>query len=144
MKKISFGQKESSWPKTFELSLEKAIMDLTFMSETDAEIHPFFVANELPEMPVSLLLTTVGRPSDSQVDQRGFDEFFDRLTRVYENSNEAAKAAAAGFAELRELLRSNLTGLCVFKFGSIRLDVLIVGFDPEGNVRGIRTTAVET
>ncbi len=114
------------------------------MSETDAEIFPFFVANDMPEMPVGLLLKTAGRPSDSQVEQRGFDEFFDRLTRVYENSNEMAKLAAARFAELRELLRSNLTALCVFKFGSIQLDVLVVGFDPEGNVRGIRTTAVET
>jgi hypothetical protein len=42
------------------------------------------------------------------------------------------------------LLEENLADLTVFRIGSIRIDIYVVGLDADGNLAGIKTKAVET
>jgi hypothetical protein len=78
------------------------------------------------------------------VGERGFEEIFARLTRVYEGGGEEQAARAGRFAALKGLMESNLRDLKVFKVGRINVDIYIVGIDEDGNLSGVKTQAVET
>jgi hypothetical protein len=123
--------------------IKRASEGLWYLSETDAEILPF---SGRPASGVTRenLLTQIGRPVETPVEERDFAELFDRLTSPQSWFGEEERAAAERFAELRNLLQKNLRDLRVFKVGKIELDVYIIGLDEKGNLTGIRTKAVET
>ena len=54
------------------------------------------------------------------------------------------KENAKKFGELYALLDERLRDLTLFRFGTIRIDIIVAGIDSEGNAAGIRTFAVET
>jgi hypothetical protein len=143
-KKNTTDEKDFPVPDEFTEKLQKAVENLFYMSETDAEIVTFFAECTGPENSKETVLAATGKSSDSPVEERDFDEFFARLTRVYEGANDQAKATAERFSRLGTLLGENLEDVKVFKVGSIRLDVFVVGRDRSGNLIGIRTFAVET
>lgn len=122
----------------------KRVENLWFLSETDAEISPFFIPLEGKGLSKEIIVAAIGKPIDSPVEEREFDDYFGRLTRVYDGANDVVRNNAERFTRLRDLLKSNLSGLRVYKIGTIRVDVLVVGIDAAGDVRGIRTFAVET
>ena len=124
--------------------LEKSVGNLTYISETDAAILPFSIkGTELNEL-IPKVLSEFGLPSESPIAERDFEQFFARLTRVYEGANERSKQSAERFSTLRELLARNLKGIRVLAIGSIRVTLVIAGFDNEGSFTGIHTSAVET
>jgi hypothetical protein len=124
-------------------SLAEASAGLIYISETDAEITPF-EGGQTGAVTAAELLAQAGHAADAPVEERGFEEIFARLTRVYEGADEAHVATAGRFAALKSVLEQNLRGLKVFKVGKIQLDVYIVGLDAEGNLSGVQTKAVET
>jgi hypothetical protein len=70
--------------------------------------------------------------------------FFEKLTRDRDWHNGAQQRLTKRFAELEKLLTENLDDCKVFRFGTIRIDIFVVGRDGEGNLAGVRTVAVET
>jgi hypothetical protein len=124
-------------------SLSEASTGLIYISETDAGITPF-EGGPAGEVTAANLLAQAGAAADSPVEERGFDEIFERLTRVYDGAGEEQAARANRFAALKDLLAQNLRDLKVFKVGRIQVDIYMVGLDADGNLSGVKTQAVET
>lgn len=127
----------------FKNSLSESLNGLIYMSETDAAIEPF-EGGAADAVTAANLLAQIGAAGDAPVEERGFEEIFARLTRVYEGGGEEQAARAGRFGALKGLMEANLTDLKVFKVGKINVDIYMVGIDGEGNLSGVKTRAVET
>jgi len=123
--------------------IKNAAAGLWYMSETDAEIFPF-TGSKAEAVTKENLLGQIGKPPDTPVEERGFDEMLARFVKIQDWFGDEEKATAGRFAALKSLLEKNLTDLKVFKVGLIEVDIYFVGLDTEGNLAGIQTKAVET
>lgn len=123
--------------------IKKAATGLWYISETDSEIFPF-TGSKADSVTRENLLKQIGKPPDTPVEERGFDEMFERFIKIQDWFGEEEKATAKKFAGLKNLLEKNLSDLKVFKVGQIELDIFFVGLDKEGNLAGFQTKAVET
>ncbi len=116
---------------------------LNYMSETDAELTAFS-GPAVAEMNATTVADIAGISADTAVEEITLARFFDRLTKIQDWHGEKEKENAKKFGELQSLLEEDLRDLKVFRFGSIRIDIIVAGIDTRGNVAGIRTFAVET
>lgn len=116
---------------------------LWYISETDAEIFPF-TGSKAEKVSSETLLKQIGKPKDAPVEERDFDQMFERFVKIQDWHGAEEKATAEKFAALKSLLEKNLTQRKVFKVGRIDIDIYFVGLDGEGNLAGIQTKAVET
>ena len=66
-------------PNSLASRLESACDGLIYISETDTPITPFG-GGPASEITSQIILEQTGRPPDEPVEERDFDEFFDRLT----------------------------------------------------------------
>ncbi len=142
-KKVSEQQNKDSGEAELKKQIKKASEGLIFISETDAEILPFFGGQAQAVTKVEILSQTKSA-ADAPVEERDFKEFFARLTEIQDWFGDEEKAIAQKFADLKDVLERNLRNLEVFKIGKIQLDVYVVGLDAENNLLGIKTKAVET
>ncbi|HLM00125.1 MAG TPA: nuclease A inhibitor family protein [Pyrinomonadaceae bacterium] len=133
----------SGTKRTLEEQIRKASEGLYYISETDAEIFPFTGTKAAAVTAENLLSQTQSKP-DAPVEERDFQSFFARLTKIQNWFGDEEKQTAEKFLRLKELLEKNLRDLKVFKVGRIEIDVYAVGLDTEGKLAGIRTKAVET
>ena len=128
---------------TLSADLDAACDGLVYISETDAPVRPFFrergtaggsaTAQEKLESETAMAC----RRTD-------VDEFFGRLIRTEEWHTPAQRLNAEKFRLLKDLLVSRLSDLGVYKCGTIRVKIFVVGNDRDGNIAGIETEAVET
>lgn len=123
--------------------LEKACAGLTYLSETDAEVEPFF-GGKVEILNTQSFLETIGESEKKPVEVTGARQFFERVSKIHDWHTVSQKKNAEKFTALRKLLESNLSGLRVFRVGRIRIDIYIVGIDRDGNLAGVKTHAVET
>jgi hypothetical protein len=123
--------------------IKNAAEGLWYISETDAEIFPF-TGSIADAVTKENLLSQIGKPADSPIEERGFEEIFARFITIQDWFGDEEKATAERFAVLKDLLAKNLKDLKVFKVGQIELDIYFVGLDAEGKLAGIQTKAVET
>jgi hypothetical protein len=142
-KTVSEQQDKDSGEKGLKEQIKEASEDLYFISETDAEIFPFF-GGQAQSVTKEEILSQIKGSASTPVEERSFAEFFARLTEIQDWFGDEEKAVAQKFAELKKLLESNLRDLKVFKIGKIQIDVYAVGIDAENNLLGIQTKAVET
>jgi len=138
-----FFRKNDQNPDSLVTCLESACDGLVFISETDAPVMPFHGGGVGVIRPQTILEQT-GRSPDETIEERDFDEFFERLTAIREWHGEEEKARAKKFLELYSLLKEFLRDRKVFRIGHIQLDIYAVGLDKEGNLAGVSTYAVET
>ena len=142
-KKVSEQQNKDSGEEELKKQIKKASEGLYYISETDAEILPFF-GKQSQTVTKEEILRQTDHVADTFVEERNFGEFFSRLTEIQDWFGDEEKATAQKFAELKNLLERNLRDLKVFKVGKIQLDVYAVGINAENNLLGIKTKAVET
>ncbi|HEY8563329.1 MAG TPA: nuclease A inhibitor family protein [Pyrinomonadaceae bacterium] len=137
----------SNEPETSKVALSeeigKAAEGLWYISETDAEIFPF-TGSKADSVTKENLLRQIGAPPDATVEERDFDQMFERFIKIQDWYGDEEKATAEKFADLKKLLEDNLTDLKVFKVGRIERDIYFVGLDREGDLVGFQTKAVET
>ncbi len=136
-----FAPKDKSADR-FQRELSAACRPLTFISETDAEVIPFTA-----EKPVSGSLGSYLEAlhiESTEIEERGFDKFFDRLTSEKDWHGPTEKKRAMQFAKLRDVLQKNLDDIRVIRVGKIRLDIYIAGKDESGRLAGVKTKAIET
>ncbi|MEP7214272.1 MAG: nuclease A inhibitor family protein [Acidobacteriota bacterium] len=127
-------------PKALAAAIGVACKGLVYMSETDAPIEPFFVQN-VGDEPIADILKKHFSGECSEADP---DEFFARLTADQDWHTPLQKRTVKKFRALRNVLRSNLADLRIYRFGRIRIDILVVGREVTGDLAGIQTRAVET
>lgn len=123
--------------------VEAARAGLNYVSETDSPIEAVFF-EKAGGISAEKLRKALGLPAASVVKEVSFDEFFAPLTAPRPWHTPKQKKNAKGFAGLEALLEKELRGLTVFRVGRVRIEIYIVGVDPEGNWFGVRTEAVET
>lgn len=129
--------------KGFEQALRKACKELLYLSESEAEIVPFF-AVETVDGVRETILRDVHVTKGSLIEERTHTEFFSRLTEVKDWFSTSAIENARRFQKLQTLLEDNLDDLAVLRIGRIRIDIYVAGTDRSGNLAGIMTKAVET
>lgn len=123
--------------------LETACDGMFYLSETDAEILPFFyLAGE--DSILDALLQEQEITGRSRAEEMAFNDFFARLSKIREWFGTKEMENANRFGKLKKLLENNLSDLKVFRIGKIRIDIYVVGVDKDGNLAGVRTKAVET
>ena len=142
-KKVAEQQNKDSGEEELKRQIKKACEGLYYISETDAEISPFF-GKQAQAVTKEEILSQTESAANSLVEERNFADFFARLTEIQDWFGDEEKATAQKFAELKNLLESNLRDLKVFKIGKVQLDVYAVGLNAENNLLGIKTKAVET
>jgi hypothetical protein len=126
---------------SFSDQVKTIVKDLYYISETDSEIFPF-VGRKAASVSADELLRQLGR-TDS-VEERDFEDFYKRLTKMQEWFGDEETATANKFSELKKLLLKNLKDVKVFKVGKIEVDIYIVGLNSESVLAGVWTKAVET
>jgi len=139
----NFFRKNDKDPECLVSRLESACEGLVLISETDAPVTPF-AAGPVAELTSQIILEETGKPSSEPIEERDFDEFFERLTAIREWYGDEEKARAKKFLELYTLLKEFLHDRKVFRIGRIRLDIYAVGLDKEDRLIGVSTYAVET
>lgn len=141
--KVSVGQDKNSGENLVKEQIKKACKGLFYISETDAEIQPFF-GRQAKAVSKEEILSQTGNSPSVPVEKRDFADFFGRLTEIQNWFGDEEKLTAKRFAGLKDLLESNFRDLTVFKIGKINLDIYVVGIDAEDNLLGIKMKAVET
>lgn len=140
---MTYKNKKRLAGPSLKKELEAACRGLVYMSETDRPIKALleslqpgatlreFVSGKLPDgfgaikdMPASL--------------------FFDRLTADRDWHSADDKMMVGRFRRLQSLLTEHLAKVTMFRAGRVQIEIFVVGRDDEGNVAGIRTSAVET
>ena len=123
--------------------LRKAIKGLLYMSEKDA---PFtvFALKEGQTPSIQNIAELLHAPADSPVEEVAFGTFFGELTKVQKWHAEDDKAVVKRYQDLLGVLRATLSSLKVFKIGTVRVKIAILGKTAEGNWAGLETDALET
>lgn len=126
-----------------ESTLGQAAAGLTFTSETDAPLTPFFWPG--PQASVSIENVTRGAslPPESRIEQQSLDDFLAPVVAQQDWQDEDERASARGFQALAEVLKQSLRDVWVFRVGKVSIDVYIVG-QVEGGLAGLQTKVVET
>ncbi len=137
-----FFHKEHENSKHLFHEIEGACKGLIYLSETDAPVKAFACMKPVPDR--ENFLQQLGVAEDQSVEESSFADLFARLTSIREWYGDAETERAKKFLELQKLLEENLSDLKVFRVGSIRLEIFVMGVDKQGCLMGVRTTAVET
>ncbi len=116
---------------------------LTYVSETDAPFE-FVSFPKIGEMSAANVAKAAEVESSKPAIMIDHEIFFQRLTENKEWFGAKEKEQARRFRRLKELLEKELTDITVFRFGKIRIDILVLGKNKEGKVEGLRTYSVET
>lgn len=138
----NFFQKDHEDSMRLFREIEEACKGLIYISETDAQVTAFDGGIAVPDG--KTILPHAGVADDQNVEERSFSDFFSRLTLVREWHGDAETQRVKKFLELQKLLEENLNDLKVYRVGSIRLAIFVVGVDKNGYLMGVRTSAVET
>jgi hypothetical protein len=126
----------------FQRDLKAACRSLTYISETDADIIPL-TADKPASRSLDSYLAALDI-SSNEIEERGFDDFFDRLTAEKDWHGPREKKRTKQFAKLRDALQKHLDDIRVVRIGRVRLDIYIVGVDASGRLAGVKTKAIET
>ena len=129
--------------KEFIEKIKEITEGLYYMSESDAEIHPF-MGNKVEMITDEELLKENKSPDETPIEKKEFNDFFTYLTEFQDWFGDEERNTARKFGELKELLENNLKRLQVYKIGRIELDVYVVGLNCESKIAGVKTKAIET
>ena len=142
---IFFTVGETNEPKGDKLAMEiEAVsIGLVYLSETEASITPFF-GGRVEKGLRKAVVDEVEEYKYAEFEEISVDSFFKRITTIHDWSGEKEKENAAKAAELYKLLKNRLKNLTVLRFGTIQIDIYVVGIDPDGKLAGVRTRSVET
>lgn len=116
---------------------------LLWPSESDYPID-FVSVRGTKSVSVEVARKLAGSPAGAIVEERSFDEWFNHVVTVWDAEDPVAVTNAARFRTLKSTLSGGLTGLKVYRFGTIDIRVVIIGRTSCGDVAGIATTVIET
>lgn len=123
--------------------LQNACDGLIFISEIDSAIVPF-AENEFDRVDRNNIVQFCKADPSANVEVVDEPAFFQKLTEHRDWFGPRETARADRFSKLRQLLLTRLTGIKVFRVGTVRLEIIVAGIDKSGRMAGIRMSAVET
>lgn len=124
-------------------TLAEAVQGLTYPSETDAPLTPFFWpdTSDTAPSPDTVAAHTNGAASD--IKEQSVAAFFKPVVKEEEWHDEEEKAEVRRFQALQETVKSTLQSVHVFRCGDVEMDVYLVG-RTAGGYAGLQTQVVET
>jgi hypothetical protein len=123
--------------------LEEAVDGLLYPSETDAPVKVFVWRGEAP-FSQQALLETGGHGEKTPIKITGIERFFGPVTTPQSWHEEEEQKRTQRFTALRDLLETELTNIEVYKVGSVKIDMFVIGRTADGTYCGISTQVVET
>lgn len=120
--------------------LKRLTDGLTYMSESDYPVEPFFMEGRGRKSLKASDLPTSEKP----VKQVDFDRFFEAATAEADWHGPEEQRAVKRFQALVKFLKERLTGVKVYKAGKVEKDVFVAGRTAEGDFAGVSTKVVET
>ncbi|NJM45665.1 MAG: nuclease [Alkalinema sp. RU_4_3] len=128
-------------------ALEAAVANLFWISETDAAFDliqwPDKTSVDQP-IDAPTLQQWLGLPEDTAVETCELESFFAIATESQDWHGEEEKAIVKRYQALVKLLTTGLNQCQVFRFGTINIEIYIVGQTPDKLWLGLHTQAVET
>ena len=85
----------------------------------------------------------LGAP-DATVEVRSIESFFARHTTTSDPYDGEAQKLRPRYEELVRLLSQRLRDVKAYRIGKIEVSCYVVGLDADGNLAGLKTTAIET
>lgn len=123
--------------------ISRACEGLVYISETDAPVTPIDLG-AADSIDGEAILQRAGLKAVTDVSEVDAKKFFAKLTTIKDWQSESQRTRAKKFLALQKVLEKHLRSLRVYRFGTVRIDILIVGLDDAGQILGVRTKAVET
>lgn len=120
---------------------------LLYMSESDYPLRPFYWTSQefgATDITPQSLLQAAKKPTDRPIAETSFDSFFSPATTPEDWHGPEEKASIAGFQQLVQTLKANLSDLKVFKIGDATKEVYVIGKTASGDFAGVSTKVVET
>ncbi len=124
-------------------ALTTEVAGMTFMSESD---YPLEVISfgQVGSPTIDNLRTLTGTAAGTLIEQRDFNDTFNRLTTVYDPNDPYLVEYAQRYLDLRGVLEDNLSELTVIRIGEIQIGVYVLGVTDCGELIAIKTTSIET
>ncbi|MDB5251606.1 MAG: hypothetical protein JWP27_775 [Flaviaesturariibacter sp.] len=121
--------------------LDTAAQGLLFISESDHPLTAFELnASGDPVPQLQALAGDLAAPVETQA----LDYFFRNHTRMEPGAPSDQQETAQKFRDLQGLLERTLTGIVVYRVGTVQVHAFIVGRLPDGRYAGLRTLLIET
>ncbi|MUG91067.1 nuclease [Scytonema sp. UIC 10036] len=125
--------------------LKQASDGLLFMSESE---YPFevFLWDDSAEKDITpeLVIQKIGLPLDTPVEIVELDSFFQVAIAEQDWHSSEDKKTVKKFQNLVKILKENLNNIKVMRFGTINIDVYIIGKTANERLAGLSTKVVET
>jgi hypothetical protein len=120
-------------------TLQALVADLTWMSESD---YPFEVS-QLPDRVAPTIEELQARHA-APVEEISVQDFFAPAVQPQDWHEEADRQRTQRFQALLQWLEQHLSDVQVYRFGTIEIDVLILGKTEAGTWLSLSTKAIET
>jgi hypothetical protein len=120
--------------------LKKLTRGLSYQSESDYPVKPFFAEGKRRKSLKAADLPTKKRP----VKEVDVDSFFGNYMNEQGWWGEEERKTAERYTALVAALKENLSDIKVFKAGEVEIDAYVVGRTPQGDFAGVTTKVVET
>ncbi|PSB00833.1 nuclease A inhibitor family protein [Merismopedia glauca] len=137
----ALAQQTLSCPEQQKL-LTQAVEGLQYQSESDYPLSYFRFANVL-KLPLPQTFANLTRQFNQPVTQITFDEFFQKVTRIYPGMSQSQFLTARRFKVLESTLRGNYQQLTVYRVGTVEVYIYIAGVNSCG-LTGLQTVGIET
>ena len=124
--------------------LREATRGLLFMSESDYPLEVVRWEGVAAQPAPDFLRGLTGHADSEPVETQSAAEFFRVAAAEAEWKSEDELTTARKFRALVRLLEENLSGLTVFRVGTVNVPVYVVGRSPSGAWLGVSTRVVET
>jgi hypothetical protein len=126
--------------------LEQAAEGLVYSSEGDYPFEFFFLPMNGSEelLDEQRFAALVGAPPDTPVRLNTLDRFLSNHIETSDPWDVETQRIRPRYERLKALLQENLRDVCVFRVGEIQIRCYIAGWDEQGNLTGLATTAIET
>ncbi|WP_013334519.1 nuclease A inhibitor family protein [Gloeothece verrucosa] len=124
--------------------LSKASEGLVYISESD---YPYEVIHwDNPNVPLTkdLIAQKANISEGTPCSEVAFDDFFNLDAPDPDWYGEEEKQEAAKQRNLMKIMKDHLTDLKVYRFGEVEIAIYIVGKAANGEIIGLKTTAIET
>jgi hypothetical protein len=116
-------------------ALKQATDGLLYPSESDQPFDVFCWNTEAGSSETAEQQVASHADKNKKINEISLDEFFEELKEVED---------AGRFNRLRQALQTVLRDGRVFRLGSVRIDVYLIGQTPSGDWAGVHTVSVET
>lgn len=124
-------------------AIQQASQGLLMMSESDYPFQTFHWI-DAPASIENKLLQETGHDANTLIETTTLDHFFRNMTSAGDRADARQQETAARFTLLKNTLLQKLSGIVVYRIGTIQVDAFILGKLADGSYAGLRTRLVET